>query len=66
MSVKAKSVSMGQMPTIASREKNFEKTLWKHCNYDSLNCIAFKPQPTARMSLFCTHIVLSNSTIRVS
>jgi hypothetical protein len=27
MSVKAKSVSMGQMPTIASREKNFEKTL---------------------------------------
>jgi hypothetical protein len=63
---KAKNVSMGQMSTIASREKKVEKTLWKHCNYGSLNGIAFNPQPTARMSLFWTHVVLSNSTNRMS
>jgi hypothetical protein len=57
---------MGQMSTIASRKKNFEKTLWEYCNYDSLNGIAFNPQPTARMSLFCTYAVLSNSTNRIS
>jgi hypothetical protein len=29
-----------------------------------LNGIAFNPQPTARMSLFCTHVVLSIATFR--
>jgi len=29
-----------------------------------LNGIAFNPQPTARRSLFCTHVVLNNATIR--
>jgi hypothetical protein len=28
-----------------------------------LNGIAFNPQPTARRSLFCTHVVLNNATI---
>jgi hypothetical protein len=28
-----------------------------------LNGIAFNPQPTARKSLFCTHVVLGNATI---
>ena len=31
-----------------------------------LNGIVFNPQPTARKSLFCTHVVLSNATIRTT
>jgi len=37
---------------------------WRLLIFDEYDAKSFNPQPTARKSLFCTHIVLSIATIR--
>jgi hypothetical protein len=55
-------IGIAAVQTAIEYEYRFTEYRFAEYEYDENNRLT--PQPTARMSLFCPHIVLSNTTIR--